>query len=428
MGINKDAEMSPEFISEVGPEILNKEIIDIEIARFIDSLQPEHEQEWEELITLGKDTDLNIEDLMTPVWLVESLPKVFRDRAMLLVVGTREVRKALGQESYRTNGSFAFGNVSVSIYEKVFGGFDPALFCAWTQEAWKYQHETNLPVISDQRYLNWNYEFFERELISEAQLDDFLSSIDIAASSPTWEGSGWDDDVYPLDENRFPLLSDILNGRTVTKDSAKVLTWALDLLGDWLSYQKDERVDIPEWLRAVPRDTGQALFLELINGGDKPEWLRWDMIRSATDHFGLGIFNSHSSDFDLITVHKVDNLQFKEELLKVILRSQNIKAISGSRYYPLTRISYSGGSKGEVIRSIDIMQRVVMDTYDIELKELFDLELKHAEEYEERSRQESEKRMREYKAKREASPEYQEQQRARAAFLSRVTGLSQLKS
>lgn len=416
--------MSPEFTNQIEPRVMSEEIVDVGSARFADRLDADHEQAWEELIALGKETDMTIEDLMTPVWADESLPALFRDRAMLLVVGTGDVRKALGQESYRTNGAFAFGKLSVSAYEKVVGNFDPALFCRWSQEAWRYQHETGLPIISDERYLRWNYEFFERGLINEIELDDFVSKIDIVASSPTWEGSGWDGDVYDLDENRFPLLDDVLNARTTSANDEKVREWALAHLANWLEYQDDNTVELPEWLQQVSEEKGRKLYASLINGGDKPIWISWDELRPVINFFGLDIVNRRSSGFELITVHKVDDLQLKEELLRVILLAQNTKASSGERYFPLTRTSYSGGSKGDNIRSIDIIQTVIQQTQHDELKELFELELRHAAEYEERSRLESEERMQKYRLEREASPEYQQQQRVRTAFMGLIAKLS----
>lgn len=416
--------MSHEFVSETKPEILTKEVIDIDQARFVDRLEPEYEQAWKELVDIGEKTGMTIEDLMTPVWLGDSSPRAFRDRAMLSVVGAQNVRTALRQGVGGTNMSFFFGGLSIATYERVVDSFDPALFCKWTQEAWQYQHESGIPIISDERYLTWNYEFFERDLISEAELDAFVDKVDIVASSPTYRGPQWDLDTYPLDKNRFPLLSDVFHSETVGGNFEKTRTWALNRLVEWLRYQGNEKVAIPEWLKAVPEAAGRTLFWELINSGDKPDWLSWDIVRSATNHFGLDILSRHPSRFDLQTVYKIGDPQLKKELLMVILHTQNTKANSGGGYYPVAGTGYQSGSDGEVIWATDIISAIVQDSDDEELKQLFELELEHAADYEERSRQASEEQAREYQAQREASPEYQEQQQAREAFLLCVAALS----
>lgn len=237
--------MSPEFYHQPEKDVLSQEVVDIAAARFTDRLDTDHEQAWEELLALGKDTHMTVEDLMTPVWLEDSLPQAFRDRAMLLVVGSQNTRKALGLENRSTNGSFFYSGISVEGFEKNVEVFDPVLFHRWLQDAWRYQQETSLPIIIDQYYLTWHYELLSRGIISETELDDFVGKIDIRASSPEWDNSGWGSDAYPLRTNRFPLLSDILNTEIVGSSSEKVRTWALNHLMDWLCYQKGDTKEIP---------------------------------------------------------------------------------------------------------------------------------------------------------------------------------------
>ncbi len=300
------------------------------------------------------------------------------------------------------------------------------LFCEWTREAWQYQQETGRPLIADERYLRFHYEFLERGLIDENELNTFIANIDIMTSSPEKEGTGWDGDSWPLDNERFPLLSDVLHQRTVASDSPRVIDWALRHLENWLDYQKDEDIELPEWLKDIPPEAGKSLFQELIKGGDKPDWLEWKLIRKAVDYFGLELFNRGSSDFNLATVHTVEDLYLKESLLRSILQAQEEKAKSGDGYYPFTSTVHSRTLKGEAIKSIDIMQEVIQATSDAELKELFAQELKRAAEYKERTQQESKIQARERAARQRTSPEYIKQQQAKAAFISRVARLVDL--
>lgn len=412
--------------SEVSSPTLTGEVVDLSSARFADRLEPEYEQAWEELLVFSHETDETVENLMTPIWRDESVPQVFRDRALLLVVGTDTIQKALGLESRRANMAFVLGKQTLDMHEKLAKGFDPVLFSGWLREACKYQQENNTLLISARNYLRWHYEFLERGYINETELDEFINTVNIIDASPTWGGSGWDGDEYTLDKNRFPLLSDIFGYETVSRNSPKVLAWAADHLEEWLHYQTDTTVDIPEWLKAVPRQTGQNLFRGLINGGKKPAWLDWGTVRLVVDCFGLEIFyrhNSHLDTFDLLAVHNVTDQYFKEALLKEILRSQASKAAAGANYHPRTNVSYSNGSGDEAIRSIDIMKTVIQNTTDPELKELFALELRHAKEYEQRSRLDLEAAERRSQAEREASPEYQERQQKLTAFLGKVAKL-----
>lgn len=170
---------------------------------------------------------------------------------------------------------------------------------------------------------------------------------------------------------------------------------------------------------------GIRLFQDIIRGGNKPEWLSWDAVRLATDHFSLDVFSNSASDFNLVTVHKVDSLEFKEKLLKTILQTQDTQANSAI-YYPLVGTIYAGGvlRSSDGIKAIDIMKSVIQETNDIELKELFERELLHAAEYKERFRQRSEESLREARARSETSPEHQKRQLAKQAFMSQMSKLS----
>ncbi len=364
--------MSPEFSQQEQTPLENflasREIISLETARFLDRLEPEYEQAWEELLQLGYATESTVEDLMTPVWKDNSIPQAFRDRAMLSVVGTTETRKALGQSNRRKNGDFAFNGVSVTTYLIVVSSFDAEQFRDWLQEAWEYQNETGALIIDNLSYLTWQYELYERGFVTDEELDSFVVKIDIAGSSPQWyESDSICGDMYRLDENRFPLLSDILHDRTASPGDERVRSWALKHLESWLDHITNPEVELPGWLADVPQETGSKLFKEIINGGDKPDWLSWELVHAAINTFGLeGIFSDEfSSGFYLYDVHRVQDQSLKENLLKAILIVQRDKAASGG-YIALSRITYSSGNsqKPNSVRGADIMQSVIDATAD----------------------------------------------------------------
>lgn len=420
--INEETIMSPEFsaASSANHDPAEAErIIGIDKARFADRLPPEHEESWRKLVEFGTETGMTIEDIMVPVWQDESLPQAFRDRAMLLVVGTDEMRTAFGVEKgYSINMGLALGGLWLDQRGKTTPTFNPELFHTWTSQARAYQRDTGESLIYKGFYLRWQYEFYGLRLINNDELEHFLGEVDIQDVSPTWEGGGWGDDGRPLDAKRFPLLDDVLKMRTVSSGNKRTRAWALDTLDRWIDFQKDKTIEIPKWLQEVPPETGLSLYKGLINGGEKPKWLSWDRVHHAMELFGLDVFSNYRSELDLRTVNNVKNQSIQERLLKAILASAHEEAVSRDTYVPLSLVSYSTGSAGN-LRADTIMRKVVDKTEDSELQALYEQEQAYVSRYKERRREQEEKSRVAY----EESPEYRERQAKYAEFLGRVADL-----
>jgi hypothetical protein len=413
--------MSESFLDDTQNNAPLGEVVEINNARFLDHLDTEYEDAWAELIELGKEIGSCIEDLMVPVWSDESLPAVFRDRAMLMIAGSVEAKKHLSEKSFSTNGGFAFFGVSLEVFEKQFEGFDAGMFCRWVQEAWQKQHETGEDLIKGEHILRLQYEFYKRGLITEEYLDDFVDQIDPLAYSPVLSEVGWGiDDAYELDKDRFPFLVDVFDFRTISARDTKVRDWAFKQLQRWLSYQTQELTELPEWLKNVSESRGYAVYANLINGGSKPEWVSWDALKPAIEHFGLSFFNDHYNEPTLSSIYKVSDKSLKEEILKEILLCQKRRDDEGKPYRMLSCGSVSMGPGHSTISLKDIVEAVIRETDDEELIELYAADKVCEEGYLRRSEADRQRRIKERRREVEQTPEYMSKMKAKEAFLGRV--------
>lgn len=314
----------------------SSEVVSIAQARYFDRLEPEEEARWQELVTLVKESGQDTCATLTSVWENEDVPTAFRDRAMLVVVGSWETKRSLGFESMR--GSLNRGPLKISASKK-------EDYEQWRKDLFWYQYENELPLVAPYAYLVQTLRFFEDETLSNEAFEELLSTIDLGWNKAEYRRHQEDS---PLDRYRFPLLHDILFdeiGSNTTESRLKL--WAKEKLMEWIALKNSSTYDAnqPKWLKASiqyasewsAQSTFQALFMEKRRGKDI---LNWEEFGEAVKALGWGVLDMRfarnyvgryiKSEFDYVLKYVKEPQMRKELTLFIVAQAQKGRTEHGA--------------------------------------------------------------------------------------------------
>lgn len=229
---------------------------DYENPRFLDPLEPELEEAWQQIADSIRQKGSSTIPAMSKIWNDTSLHEAIRDRALIVARGSYKAAGLLGFETIRGS----FGGDKFKVNDDLEDEFDN-----WHLEAIGRQHTTGVEILNPYGYLAWSISFFRKGIIDQNQFEEYLQMVDIrkaqpnfgdapqwALESPRFEGNR-------LEYDRFPLLADIFFG-FYGKDK-KLQDWAQDKLSHWLAHKLDPSTpsSSPEWLDW--EDGNQAFWL-----------------------------------------------------------------------------------------------------------------------------------------------------------------------
>jgi hypothetical protein len=102
--------------------------------RFNEQLSPKEESYWEAMVKMTMSLSGTLDQTLLEIWHDATLPPAFRDRAMLLMVGSgiRQIVDTSAIEAY-----------------------DPPAFSAWVHEAKQYQDQTGVQLIDEECCERW---------------------------------------------------------------------------------------------------------------------------------------------------------------------------------------------------------------------------------------------------------------------------------
>lgn len=295
---------------EKDPTRIETQIVPFEQARFLDRLDDEHEDMWGTIRDLTPESAPHF--VYIDMWNDHELPRVFRDRALLALVGTKNARKKLGIDEMYASGNLGGGGDWGLIEQKKHEIKTTPEYLQWTMDVAKYQYVANPQEDGSYNFdLEWEKRLvdpsgllpfwccaFRDDRVTENEFETCLSYIKVGSAMPdeAWPKPkpgekrvlfSMADDGIPLDMNRFPLVDDMLLTPEVYGESDKLKTWALEKLQQWLEHKRDG-AEVPTWLQEIyehqVKRTTERIKDELI--GRNKAGLSWESILPVIDYLG----------------------------------------------------------------------------------------------------------------------------------------------
>ena len=341
--------------------------IPIEKARFIDQLEPKYEHLWQSVVQVARETPHHSnEGLMVPIWANDSCPQVFRDRAMLTVVGDKDTRRQLGLASYGTNLGI-FSPMTVSALESV-PEFRPSEFASWLQETLDHQQSSETIYIHESRIFNWAIELYNAQELTTEEFEALLDNIETAEARPLFEdyvdGGTWGSGVATVNpSDNFPVLADVLNSQTYMPANARLKYWALEQLSKWLAAQKGKDIQLPAWLAEATEEQGLQLFQQLAKQCQRETtpYLDWDTIRPGIKRYGINVVCPRGPELN--DIKDISDKEIRQQAAHYILRLRLEQRGSGREIQP-----YSQGQLNFFVSNINDQDRLIRDMLKYEQK------------------------------------------------------------
>ena len=220
-------------------------------ARFIDTLHDDKEQLWKDFVVSLRATQQSSIDTFIDVWKNDTAPMVYKDRALLAIVGTSAVRATLNVGNMAAFGGYFTKSPTSSLQE--LESPHTQKLSQWYDEAHKYGTEHETKLVDDSTMLTWALFTFEKEEINEEGFNNLLNRINIRRASPKY----YEDTDYYLSPNRFPLLDDLFSHK-----SEKLRNWANTMLDLWIARQSDDSIELPDWLNSITIQQATEYFVE----------------------------------------------------------------------------------------------------------------------------------------------------------------------
>lgn len=369
--------------------------------RFMDTLSPEQETLWHNLCRQGRETGALIEDQMLSLWADETLPQVFRDRALLTILGTADTQKQLWEGPRSTSLGFSFGVKDLNSLEHSRPYFSAQHFASWLMNLQQHQSSENVSLIAEAHIFNWATEFYEKGIFNDSDFEDCLAQLDPLQARP-WlrdhtDDLGWGPPFMIAHGTPvFPILGELLSPETKLPAASKTKAWALQKLDDWMKYQTDPGITLPNWLRNVEPKQGLELFRQLARNRthkDAP-YIDWKLINKGMDMFGAEVmYRSEHEGWDV--VNKYENHQVRRRIVIDILGKRAVARANESADKPVQPLNmfqivdailalkdYSYIGNIEALKQLAYEQTVAMDAYIKEQEQSLEIrrsiEAKHA--------------------------------------------------
>ncbi len=348
--------------------------------RFMSPLTPDQETLWQSICQTGRETGMQIEDQMINIWTDDTIPTVFRDRALLSVIGERQIQNQLWEGPRAMNLGFALSIKDIQSLEKSRPLFDAQRFADWLDDAQQYAQDTGESVLVQAQVFNWLTELFERGVINEDAFESRIEQIDPQQARP-WvydhtDDAGWGP-PYCLArvETPFPVIAHLLNPGTRLAAQSKTKLWGLRKLDDWIQHQTDPGVELPSWLQTATREQGFELFRQLAIHRTRKEapYIDWDLLRKGIAMFGTEIlYHNEREAWDV--VNKYENHSVRSQIVTEILGKRAVARANleeATQVRPLTLFQLvdatlslnNNATEIDTLKLLTYEQTVAMDDY-----------------------------------------------------------------
>ena len=229
---------------QLQPPQFEKPIVDIDQARFMDRLDYEWEELWDSLIDKLAQIPLGNKPIperkhgkLYAVWKDPLMPRSFRDRAMLVMMGSDVAIETLSGHRLGKDHDYVEQEYRREYSE-------------WLHDAFMTQIDSGEPLLSEQTILECALTYLDHDLLTPGELDAIISSLnprDVVFNRP-WSRHDWPG-LLQLDPRRLPLLDDILSGEMVFKKNGPVEIWAARQLEYCFEHLEDVCVPLPSWIK-----------------------------------------------------------------------------------------------------------------------------------------------------------------------------------
>jgi len=251
---------------------IHRETVPIHEARFLDPLEQEYEDYWTLLASTADQGAVGHLEIMNTVWSDETLPRAFRDRAMIVRFGNWDCIHQLGIRTLRGAGFARLYGEKPSAEENQDDVYE------WLNGVHTYQLEQGAKIVPEQTLLRFWCAMYENEYIDQEDFEQKVASINNLLDALPKEDAGGN----PYLKSRFPLVDEIFNGpmgsgfgSVLDYGTPRLKAWGREQLNRWLAKQADETVDVPAWYAKV---SSQAVIW-VLQGEDFSWEDRWPFIQ-----------------------------------------------------------------------------------------------------------------------------------------------------
>ncbi|HTB48801.1 MAG TPA: hypothetical protein VK712_01830 [Verrucomicrobiae bacterium] len=321
--------------------------VPFERARFLDPLEADKEQLWQELIVTLKDTDACTNEQLIPIWVDEAMPQVIRDRAMLVALGAWLPHYGEERESWTWNGLGLSTSTNITRHAEVYPGFQAQRFADWLLEASAYQQATGKEMdtwmFGEVSLYNLSIDLYELGCYSDEQLELLIASV--SPNSRLVEFAS--DDEYFEERvasvkagDEFPVLADGLSPFACLPFESRFRQWCLKQLALWEQHRDDDRSELPEWLRHVDDTQERALYVQIARDLRSHEslsvqYLDWNVVRPGIERYGIEmLFSSEQDGFEL--AHHIREADICNAVMEHLLTKRDERQTTPNPPRPLT--------------------------------------------------------------------------------------------
>lgn len=253
----------------------DNEIVTLDRARFLDRLEPEYEQQWNQMLDSAADLKMGLDEFMLPLWNDESFPQAIRDRAMLLIVGKEHIGE--------WKGSRAFLGVKFNLNGVETNG---EKFKTWLDQALEYGD-----IIEDCTLYRLSYEYFANGDWNQERFEHTLEQFDPNIVQWVWQ--------EPFDEYAglamLPYIDDILNGKSVDKSNTKMRQWAQEKYDLYVQNFILNEEALPPWLQNLSSGVIKNIVQREYKKVESDEILPLNIIAAYEKYF-IGFYNGFHFD------------------------------------------------------------------------------------------------------------------------------------
>lgn len=343
-------------------------------ARFLDPLEPQHEQLWQNIHSSAKATHNRCEDLLLPLGFDDSIPQAIRDRALLVGLALWTPVYENERRGWTRSMSF-FGSGSIASINDQLPNFDIQAFAEWGQALYRHQLATGQELIAPARAFNWFCELYNESIIDDEKLDELIETVPPQdrrlilkhqLDDMSWGG----DHSYVKRPGTFSIVAEGLSPDSLFKPDSRLTTWSKQKLTDWLDVQNGAKKQLPEWLASVDDEAGKELFSTLARFREKELFVGWDFIRQGIRRYGLSILYRDHHEALRLSGYDIDDAEIKHDLVIEVMenrateRQQGIKrqALLSAGYLALSEAIAAQDPVNERLAALNATERSLIET------------------------------------------------------------------
>lgn len=248
-------------------------------ARFLDQLDPEIEEFWQELLTTARETEQTNESLMVAIWQNDEIPQALQDRAMLVAMRSKPIQEHFGIKSLRTSMGFQ-ARLDQLQNPAIVPSFDTDRFADWFLDGLDYQDSKQRGIFTGTQMKDWSLDLLAEGLIDDDKVDDIFNRLYMSTQfvgDPVYTGTG-EVRLTPAAEVLYEIFYPPDYGMFGGQREPSIFeqAWAYEKIMTWFMHKIDPTEErIPAWLKGIPHDSMRGICSALtheIRGTDSETW------------------------------------------------------------------------------------------------------------------------------------------------------------